>query len=590
VGVVFPAAVAVAAAALSALAAAPACSATCPGAGRVEVPGAEYQERHCLDDMSTSANQASGRTDRSDWSGLHARGTRNPPGVAGLQVEGYFPDDSTTNTWQARNHDSQFVIRLPNAWNGKLVVTGAPGVRRQYANDFIISDWVTARGYAFASTDKGNTGTSFYRDGERPGDAVAEWHRRVGELTRAAQEVVRRRYGRSAARTYVTGISNGGYLARYALENSPELYDGGVDWEGTLMRADGPNLLTFLPPAIRNYAAWKRGDEAAHRAILEAGFEPGSEFLWDYHEAVYWDLTQRIYREEFDPGYDGDQEAGTPFCQSGVPRCDADYDYARRPAAVKDAVRRVENTGRIGRPMLTLHGTLDALLPIRRDSHVYADLVRAAGRGGLHRYYVIEQGNHVDSLYDDHPDRLRPILPCYRAAFLALERWVERGVEPPPAQFVRRPRTGDVVNTCGLAGGAQAGGGDPGGPQGYGGPVGAAPRSAARGLRVRVRPRRDRRRPWVFRTRGRLLLPAGMSREQGCGSGRVSVRVRVRGRTISSRRARLRSDCTFRSRVRFRAGRRLGRGRLRFVVRFGGNDAVAPVRARSRVVRVRLRR
>ena len=28
---------------------------------------------------------------------------------------------------------------------------------RQYANDFIISDWVLARGYAFASTDKGNS-------------------------------------------------------------------------------------------------------------------------------------------------------------------------------------------------------------------------------------------------------------------------------------------------------------------------------------------------------------------------------------------------------------------------------------------------
>jgi poly(3-hydroxybutyrate) depolymerase len=27
-------------------------------------------------------------------------------------------------------------------------------------------------------------------------------------------------------RTYITGISNGGYLTRYALENTPELYDG----------------------------------------------------------------------------------------------------------------------------------------------------------------------------------------------------------------------------------------------------------------------------------------------------------------------------------------------------------------------------
>ncbi|MGH2715732.1 MAG: tannase/feruloyl esterase family alpha/beta hydrolase [Solirubrobacteraceae bacterium] len=438
------------AAVLLAALAAPARAATCPNADRVTIPGADRQERHCLDDLTTAANRTSGRTDPTDWSGLHAEGTRNPSGVPGLQVEGHFPDDSTTNSWQARNHDSQFVIRLPHRWNGKLVITGAPGVRRQYANDFIISDWVLARGYAFAATDKGNTGTAFYRDGEQPGDAVAEWHRRVAELTRASKEVVRLRYGRGARRTYVTGISNGGYLTRYALENSPELYDGGVDWEGTLMHPAGPNLFTYLPVAIRNYLAWKRGDEAAHQAILAAGFEPGSEFLWDYHEVVYWDLTQRIYREEFDPAYDGLLEAGIPFCQSGTPACDADYDYASRPQAVKDAVGRVSNSGRIGKPMLTLHGTLDALLPIRTDSDVYTRMVRAAGRGPIHRYYVIDQGTHVDSLYDDFPDRLRPILPCYRAAFVALERWVERGEAPPPSQVVPKGE-GDVVNSCRLA-------------------------------------------------------------------------------------------------------------------------------------------
>jgi len=70
------------------------------------------------------------------------------------------------------NHDSQFVLRLPEKWNGGLVVTGAPGVRRQYANDYAISDWLLARGYAFAATDKGNTGAAFYTDGTRPGDAI----------------------------------------------------------------------------------------------------------------------------------------------------------------------------------------------------------------------------------------------------------------------------------------------------------------------------------------------------------------------------------------------------------------------------------
>lgn len=105
-------------------------------------------------------------------------------------------------------------------------------------------------------------------------------------------------------------------------------------------------------------------------------------------------------------------------------------------------------TGRIGKPLLTLHGTLDVLLPPATDSDVYTRLVADAGRQDLHRYYVIEDGNHVDGLYNGFPDRLRPILPCYRDAFAALESWVDDGVPPPPSHLVSRPATGDVVNTC----------------------------------------------------------------------------------------------------------------------------------------------
>jgi hypothetical protein len=419
----------------------------------VLVPGAERQKVACLDDLTTAGTERTGHTNRSDWEGLHASGTWNPSGVPGVQIDGYFPDDSYSNSNNGYFHDSQFVIRLPDDWNGKLVVTGAPGVRRQYANDFIISDWVLARGYAFAATDKGNTGVFFYRDGEEPGDAVAEWHYRVEELTLAAQATVEQYYGREAERTYITGISNGGYLTRYALENSPELYDGGVDWEGTLFREEGPNLLTYLPVALANYPRYAAtGDRRAYRAMIRAGFEPGSEFLWQDHYLTYWDLTQRIYREEFDPEYDGALEAGIPFCRPGTPNCDADYDYEGRPQEVKDAVGRVSLDGDIGRPMITLHGTLDALLPIGLHAGEYERLVREAGNKRLHRYYVIEAGNHVDSYYDRYPDRLRPILPCYRAAFELMERWVESGRKPPGSRFVPKPEGGDVVNSCSIGG------------------------------------------------------------------------------------------------------------------------------------------
>ncbi|MFI9508829.1 tannase/feruloyl esterase family alpha/beta hydrolase [Nocardia sp. NPDC052566] len=390
------------------------------------VLGAQRQIVACLDDLTTAGTVASGHTVPADWAGLHPAGARNPVGVPGMQIDGYFPDESTTNTHHGWNHDSQFVIRLPENWNGGLVVAGTPGNRRQYANDFTISDWVLAKGYAYAATDKGNTGSDFYRDGATPGDALVEWNNRVTQLTVAAQAVVAQRYGGPAKHTYMAGISNGGYLVRWQLENAPWLYDGGVDWEGSLWQADGPNPLTFLPSALRAYPADRD-------AVHAAGFPAESEPLWEYHNKVYWELTQRIYRQEFDPGYAGS---------------DAEYDYAARPAAVHDAMRRVSLTGRIQRPLLTIHGTLDTLLPIGLDSDVYAGLIRDQGNGALHRYYRIEGGNHTDSLYDSHPDLLRPLLPCFRGAFTALESWTAAGQPPPPDATLPRPVSGDLANTC----------------------------------------------------------------------------------------------------------------------------------------------
>ncbi|GAC1361022.1 MAG: tannase/feruloyl esterase family alpha/beta hydrolase [Herpetosiphon sp.] len=435
------------------------CSATVVDNATAVVPGAEKQLTQRLSDLTTPCLITTGNTDQSDWATLHAKGTINPTGIPGIQIDGYFPDTSTFNTERGWNHDAQFVLRLPQNWNGKLVITGAPGLRKQFALDFLISDYVLAQGYAFASTDKGNSGITFYQDGAFPGDAVAEWHYRVTELTRAARAVVEGYYKRAPQRTYVTGISNGGYLTRFALEQHPELYDGGVDWEGTLFLPEGPNVLSYLPTTLKHYPTYRlglMGKDAAHDAIIAAGFAPGSEFLWEDHYVTYWDLTQRTYREEFDPFYDGDNDrlnAGIPFCLSGTPGCDADYDYRTRPQPVKDAVARVSLSGNIGKPMLTLHGTLDSLLPIAVDSDVYNRMIRTAGKGELHRYYVIDAGNHVDSYYDKYPDKLRPMLPCYRVAFDALARWVESGmvVQPPPDQFVAKPSNGDVINTCNLA-------------------------------------------------------------------------------------------------------------------------------------------
>ena len=460
-----------------------------------------------LDDLTTTGTQKTGHTNQYDWGGtnpaspayltrLHAHDAEKPKKpIPGLQIDGYFLDDDSSTTRAPQNfygnkkypHDSQFVIRFPADWNRKLVVTSAPGLRAQYANDFIIGDFVLEKGYAFASTDKGNSGLRFYSADQTPGEAVLEWHRRINQLTEAAKDAAEKYYGESPCRTYITGNSNAGYVTRYALENHPDTYDGGVDWQGPLWsnpespNSDpddkGPNLLTFLPVALKNYpryvearaklremsktdpkyAVYKEICQTAYKEITDAGF-PGKkevdsrekEFfdaLWEYHHKNYWNSTQRSFREEFDPYFPG---------------ADAHYKYAERisptnpfASLIKDAVKRVSLTGDIGKPLITVHGTLDTLLPITKSSDKYAELVKSVGKSHLHRYYTIEGGTHIDALYDypdpKNPDqtfreKLRPMLPCYKAAFDTLVEWVEDGVSPPNNQTVLKP-VGDVVNS-----------------------------------------------------------------------------------------------------------------------------------------------
>jgi dienelactone hydrolase len=419
----------------------------CANISQIVVPGAQFQRLACLDDMTTYALAHTDYTNPANYALQVPSATILPRGVPGIQVDGYFPDSSTFNTNHGWNHDAQFVIRLPDHWNGRLVITGAPGVLTQYTQDPNISDKVISEGYAYASTDKGNGGSTFYTDGINPGDALVEWNERVTQLAIAAKAVMFQRYRRRARFTYITGVSNGGYFTRWELENHPELFDGGVDWEGTLFNTTGHNLLDYLPVALRDYPKYRdTGDKAAHQAMIDAGFPAGSEYLWDFYYSHLWDYTQRLLRKEVDPRWDGGPQAGHPFCQSGTPDCDADYQFSQRPDA-QQAMERMSLSGKIKRPLITLHGTLDPFLPIANDSDQYARLVQVAGKSTQYRYYRIEDGSHLDGLHDLFP-QVRPILPCYWQAFKDMTDWVERHQPPPASKLVRDPHHGDVANTC----------------------------------------------------------------------------------------------------------------------------------------------
>ncbi len=209
--------------------------------------------------------------------------------VPGLQLNARIASDPTG---QAR-----FLLRLPNDWNGRLVVAGASGTRSEFNGDFAWSDYVVQQGYAYASQNKGVLNLYFPATGAAdplacrlnpvsplyvhyydidPGQSFTRWAEYMVKAARLARDGVKAGYGRTPRYTYAVGTSNGGYQVRRALETAPGLFDGGVDWEGTFVDEPAPNLLTDLPAAVLNLpdyvasgfsAEQHRGKEHAGRRI-----------------------------------------------------------------------------------------------------------------------------------------------------------------------------------------------------------------------------------------------------------------------------------------------------------------------------------
>ena len=132
-------------------------------------------------------------------------------------------------------------FRLPDEWNGKLVVAGTPGLRNEYANEAILVPWLLEAGYAYIVGDKGIPGgTADMLSGKHP---TQHWGPMMIDLSLWAQKYLEEETGQKPYRTYTMGLSNGGYQTRRALEidhkynKKPKnggklIFDGGVDWSG----------------------------------------------------------------------------------------------------------------------------------------------------------------------------------------------------------------------------------------------------------------------------------------------------------------------------------------------------------------------
>lgn len=395
------------------------------------------------------------RTDRDVIAPSAAKRAPITKAVPGLQIQARIASDPLG---QAR-----FLLRLPNDWNGRLVVAGASGTRSEFNGDFAWSDLVVQQGYAYASQNKGvynlrlsNAGdplacrlnpdsgvfVSFYAND--PGQVFTRWAQFMIKAAQIARSGVNASYGQPPRFTYAVGTSNGGYQVRRAVELAPELFDGGVDWEGTFVDEHAPNILTDLPPAILNYPDYRAGGfngaSTAAKNIHAAGYPPDivnstspAVTFWNNHWNSFWEVTQCQWQKRLDPTYQ------TYASGTGT------YNYVSR-LSYSDVGEQMQNfatSGKIQRPLVTLSGTMDALLPIDHHARAYARRVADSakpkqGEGvPAYRLYEIQNGNHLETYPDIFP-QLELIDPHARRAWQLLVDHVERGQSLPPSQCVAR--------------------------------------------------------------------------------------------------------------------------------------------------------
>ena len=135
---------------------------------------------------------------------------------------------------------------------------------------------------------------------------------------------------------------------------------------------------------------------------------------------------------------------------------------------VASNIEAFETTGHIRRPLITVAGTMDALLPIDKHARAYARRVAAqqrrdddrdCDREPAYRLYEVQNGNHIET-YKSPPQLAAPppntfpqlefIEPHAQRAFDLLADSVENRSELPPSQCI--PRGGSIASTPAQAG------------------------------------------------------------------------------------------------------------------------------------------
>lgn len=341
------------------------------------------------------------------------------------------------------NDGSAYKIEVPDNWNGDVVffahgfranvpqLTVDPPPLRQYFID---------HGYAWAAS-------SYAQNGYAPGGGA--------RATYALRDVFEQKVG-TPKHQYLYGQSMGGHVVSYSLEQYPTAYDGALSECGVVA---GNQVLDYFLSwgALAGYFSNTDLTAAAtdarllgtalQRQVAPALGTPGK--LTDKGRA-FEDAIENLTggpRPFFDEGFSQQyamnflvllDAAAHPGPANGAAQ-DADTAYRLDAAfgdsaALNHVISRVApnpafrdpaaypefapETGKIQRPLLTIHGTGDLFVPISLEQS-YRKTVDAAGAGDLLVQRAIRSAGHCNFTEQEREQ-----------AFNDLVAWVTQGKKP----------------------------------------------------------------------------------------------------------------------------------------------------------------
>jgi len=323
---------------------------------------------------------------------------------------------ATGSSPAAQAVQQRFVIRVPEQWNGSLVIGAHGGTGgdardrrgRVYATsetalDDVIGEYAFMRRFAYASVDRNGVGNT------REGVALTI------DFARRARAEVTARGGAAPTRMYLVGLSAGGGITRTIAEMPSPPFDGAL-----IIAGAGGDVITRMDRQQRLAALWPLIDPRAHYGLSD--HDPK---ILSYADA-----------------------SGTPVAARRL------WPYGGASAAAAAPIPGpVENsTAKPSIPVIEVVGTWDDL--VVREVRAYRDRVTPKD---LHRLYQVDGVWHMSGdddgvggfqfnaetrmqLGKDVADAMgdgASYVPAVREAFDYLVSWVASGVAPPASQTVK---------------------------------------------------------------------------------------------------------------------------------------------------------